>query len=1086
MAKKFTALFMALVMAMSLLPMSAFATEGELTNGCQKEEHTHTEACYTAEYTCTIEKDLTCTTVHGHVDSCHVAHTDSCCTTENCDHFSCGKAACAGICSIEHTHGDACYTAHTHGDACPTEQVLICEKIEHTHAPVAQIGSTTYCTLADAVAVANNDTTTEGAVVITLLANSVFDAKMDITRSITIDGNYTVTRDAKYSGTLFSVAADATLTLKDLIIDGNNNWTFLAEEYEADVKSGNRVSNGSVRYTEYEEGAPVASAILISITSNGSVIMEGSTIQNNVGSQLFSVPSGATLTMNAATITHNTKNGTPLVASVSSGGTWIINENTVISNNHTHVGNGILSYMCGTAIMNGGEIYGNTGVDCNGCVMMLYGGSADFTMNDGRIYNNGALYGSSNGWNPAFYVYGNGSHFTMNDGTIEGNFSSSIPGIANNGSNALITLNGGKILNTVSGRGFTAKDVYAYCPVEISETVDSATNGFYNNVINSGTLNGDSWFYSYEMTYSGGGTFNGNVTVQSGAETTMVDGKWLNGIVWVKAIGNDTTLTVKPEATIDGVQVRVLDSVPSGSDLNAEEASAAQAASYVEEEGADVKSPVLYYHRLTTDQKQNITVTYDYNGGLDAQGWSGCQRTTADETFTATPLPTPTREGYTLIGWAYAENNDPECLSMEGTSAYNREAITESLRLIAQWGRPITVTVDPNGGNWTPDDDTWTKNGSTYSTSIISTGDDVSVTNVPTRDGYNFDGWTKTSDNNGNVTLTAKWTAATITVTVNPNGGTWDPDSNHTWTKNSDDTYTTTVPAISADISVSTPSRNGYNFDGWDKTTDSNGNITLTANWNRIPSSSRPPVIDIPESDDSNKIPTAGDIPSVFSLDHYAYVVGYSDGGIHPEANITRAEVATIFFRLLDDQVRELAMTRDNDFSDVAEGQWYNTAISTMAAMEVITGYPDGTFRPNANITRAEFAAIAARFDESGIEGDISFEDVIGHWAEEEISLAATNGWVEGYPDETFRPGKEITRAEAMTMVNRVLHRLPETPDDLLDNMIVWPDNMNEDAWYYLAVQEASNSHDYDIKDSGYEFWTEITEPRDWTELEVR
>ena len=221
------------------------------------------------------------------------------------------------------------------------------------------------------------------------------------------------------------------------------------------------------------------------------------------------------------------------------------------------------------------------------------------------------------------------------------------------------------------------------------------------------------------------------------------------------------------------------------------------------------------------------------------------------------------------------------------------------------------------------------------------------------------------------------------------------------------------------------------------------------------------------------------------TTDHFAYIVGYGNGEVRPQNNITRAEVATIFFRLLTDDVRDENLTKTNRYSDVAATSWYNTAVSTLSSMGIITGYPDGTFRPNAAITRAEFAAIAARFDHDGDKTAAKFSDIATHWAKDEISIAYNNGWITGYPNSTFGPQRDITRAETMTLVNRVLNRLPETEDDLLPNMVTWTDNANPKAWYYLAVQEATNSHYYEFKtNSQYEKWTELRETRDWTQLE--
>ena len=218
--------------------------------------------------------------------------------------------------------------------------------------------------------------------------------------------------------------------------------------------------------------------------------------------------------------------------------------------------------------------------------------------------------------------------------------------------------------------------------------------------------------------------------------------------------------------------------------------------------------------------------------------------------------------------------------------------------------------------------------------------------------------------------------------------------------------------------------------------------------------------------------------------DHYAYIVGYPNGNVEPNGNITRAEVATIFFRLLTEKVRTANSTQSNSLSDVTRGQWFNHAVSTLSSMGIVKGHNDGTFAPNAPITRAEFAAIAARFDDKNTNTSSKFTDIASHWAKNEIGIAANKGWINGYPDGTFRPNQYITRAEAMTLVNRVLNRLPENSSDLLDSMIKWPDNSDASAWYYLAVQEATNSHYYKTKENKFEKWTELRKTRDWTELE--
>ena len=237
----------------------------------------------------------------------------------------------------------------------------------------------------------------------------------------------------------------------------------------------------------------------------------------------------------------------------------------------------------------------------------------------------------------------------------------------------------------------------------------------------------------------------------------------------------------------------------------------------------------------------------------------------------------------------------------------------------------------------------------------------------------------------------------------------------------------------------------------------------------------KPPVVEIPD-----------DVPTGLNgKDHYAYIIGYGNNDVRPQNNITRAEVATIFFRLLTDETREANMTKSNGYNDVKDGDWFCCAVSTLSKMGIIKGYEDGSFKPNDPISRAEFAAIAARFDPDGDKTPATFADVTSHWAKDEISIAANHGWIKGYEDGSFKPDQKITRAETMTLVNRVLNRLPETKDDLHKDMKTWVDNMDETAWYYLAVQEATNSHYFKNKTgTKFEQWTDLRDTRDWSELE--
>jgi len=273
--------------------------------------------------------------------------------------------------------------------------------------------------------------------------------------------------------------------------------------------------------------------------------------------------------------------------------------------------------------------------------------------------------------------------------------------------------------------------------------------------------------------------------------------------------------------------------------------------------------------------------------------------------------------------------------------------------------------------------------------------------------------------------------------------------------------------------------KSGYKFDGWysdkeltKKVTEVtlNKDTTVYAKW----------VV----SDDEPIVVKPNYKPGILTDEHYAYIVGREGGMIAPESDITRAEVATIIYRLLDEDERNKAKTKENVFTDVNEDDWFNTAVSTLASLELVKGRTTDTFAPNAFITRAELATIFARMVEVECDGKVLFSDVSGHWAESYINEAATAEWIVGY-NGLFRPDDNITRAEVMTLVNRVLNREPESKADLLDGMTTWKDNANENAWYYLAVQEATNSHTCEMKADGkHEKWTSLTENPDWSKLE--
>lgn len=240
--------------------------------------------------------------------------------------------------------------------------------------------------------------------------------------------------------------------------------------------------------------------------------------------------------------------------------------------------------------------------------------------------------------------------------------------------------------------------------------------------------------------------------------------------------------------------------------------------------------------------------------------------------------------------------------------------------------------------------------------------------------------------------------------------------------------------------------------------------------------------------------------PSLNTKDHYGYIIGYpvdyytgqpttdqTKKPVRPEGKITRAEVATIYFRMLTDESRTKFWSQNSGYSDVKTGDWFNNAVSTLSNAGIIAGYEDGSFRPNGYITRAEFATIAARFFDVTYNGKDLFPDISGHWAKDYINQAANKGFVNGYEDGTFKPDRNITRAEAVTLVNRTLDRHPDKSHFTKD-MLVWPDNMDQTKWYYADMQEATNSHTYQMKENSdktkYENWTKTLPIRNWEALE--
>lgn len=383
----------------------------------------------------------------------------------------------------------------------------------------------------------------------------------------------------------------------------------------------------------------------------------------------------------------------------------------------------------------------------------------------------------------------------------------------------------------------------------------------------------------------------------------------------------------------------------------------------------------------------------------------------------------------------------------------------------------FTVTLSDTGINGTFGEMTFANGVATF---VLKHGESKTAVGLPAGITYTVteaeadkDGYTTTSVNASGSIIKNNTAAAVFTNTRNSSSSHHSTRYTLHYESNGGTAYKDERCSSGTKVTLDkTPTRESYTFTGWyaDKaltqkitSVTMNGDKTVYAGWE---------ATGVPDK-------LNGD-------DHFAYVIGYPDGKVHPEGNISRAETATIFFRLLKADIRDGNLTADNEFSDVSDGQWHNKAVSTMAKLGIVKGRRADSFDPNASITRAEFAAICARFSTRTVENSGSFSDISGHWAENEIERAAAFGWISGYPDGTFRPDARITRAEAMTMINRVLCRMPQSESDLLDSMVTWPDNKPSD-WHYLAVQEATNSHDFNRQGEVGESWTKLTSVPDWT-----
>ena len=851
--------------------------------------------------------------------------------------------------------------------------------------------------------------------------------------------------------------ASASLTLSNIVIDGAATH---AAETDSIIKAANGgtivLNSGAI--LQNNKAAQFGSGIL---ANNGvNITMEdGAIIRNNTNSNYelgggILIGNGSTFTMNGGEISGNTANGGGGVAII--GSTMVMNDG-VISNNSTYRTSGQGSYGAGVYVadyanasggdtlftatpasfeMNGGTITGNTALDYGGGVLTFPQRSQKITIN----INNGEISGNkvTEGSGGAVAAFFGETELNINGGTLTKNSA------LNNGGGVFlwqatnVTISGGTISENKASAG---GGVCLYTDSAVTQTGGSIENNVAN--VGGGVCGG-----TYTMT---GGVIKDNNN--SLAETERLAAKG-DGVYVGTAfnLGNDAEISTNNDVyLVQGT------SVPKeGRYINV-------ISPYT---GASNAKPIQIHSEDRTVENTEIgTQLVQYTNA--AGGETAAAQADVDGIFVPSwKMPEGLVIGQSKAAgktdWmTYVPNKHGDLTvtkTVDGTAGDTSKAFN------------FTVTLKDTGINGTFGEMTFTDGAATFA---LKHGESKTAKDLPAGITYTVteaeadqDGYTTTAANASGSIIKDDTAAVTFTNTRNSSSSHHSTRYTLHYESNGGTAYKDERYSSGTKVTLDkTPTRESYTFTGWyaDKaltqkitSVTMNSDKTVYAGWE---------ATGVPDK-------LNGD-------DHFAYVIGYPDGKVHPKGNISRAETATIFFRLLKADIRDGNLTADNDFSDVSDSQWHNKAISTMAKLGIVKGRRADSFDPDASITRAEFAAICARFNTKPVENSGSFSDISGHWAENEIERAAAFGWISGYPDGTFHPDARITRAEAMTMINRVLCRMPQSKSDLLDSMVTWPDNKPSD-WHYLAVQEATNSHDFNRQGEVGESWTKLTSVPDW------
>lgn len=933
--------------------------------------------------------------------------------------------------------------------------------------------------------------------------------------------------------------ASASLTLSNIVIDGAECTVDATHAAETDsiikAANGGTIVLNSGAILQNNKAMQFGSGIL---ANNGvNITMEdGAIIRNNTNSNYelgggILIGNGSTFTMNGGEISGNTANGGGGVAII--GSTMVMNDG-VISNNSTYRTSGQGSYGAGVYVadyanasggdtlftatpasfeMNGGSICDNTALDYGGGVLTFPQQSKKITIN----INNGEISGNkvTKGSGGAVAAFFDDTELNIKGGTLTGNSAYQFGGGVFLYQATNVTISGGTISENKALRGGGG-----VCLREGS-AVKQTGGSIENNVAKVG---GGIYSGTYTMT---GGVIkdNNNSLTEAARLSTVGDGVFVGtafnlGNDAEISTNNDVYLTAGDSISKEGRYINVISPYTGAStakpiQIHSEDRTV---------ENTEIGTQLVRY---TTDAGGEAAAATADADGIFVPSWKmpeGLaigQSKAAGKTDWMTYVPavkiqyqwvstdnpndvTPPANDYIRTGRAYtakAQQNSHQGYTFDGwytdttcTVPYvNGTVLNTDTVLYGRWKAEhgnlsvaktvagnngdtskafnFTVTLGDTGINGTFGEMTFADGVATF---VLKHGESKTAVGLPAGITYTVteaeadkDGYTTTSVNASGSIIKDDTAEAAFTNTRNSSSSHHSTRYTLHYESNGGTAYKDERYSSGTKVTLDkTPTRESYTFTGWyaDKaltqkitSVTMNSDKTVYAGWE------------------------ATGVPDMLNGDdHYAYVIGYPDGNVHPQGNISRAETATIFFRLLKADTRDGNLTAENAFADVVDGQWFNKAVSTMAKLGIVKGRSAESFAPDAPITRAEFAAICARFNTKPTNTSNSFSDISGHWAEAEIERAVAFGWIAGYPDGTFRPDTYITRAEAMTMINRVLCRMPQSESNLLDSMVTWPDNQPSD-WHYLAVQEATNSHEFERKGAVNEKWTKLTSAPDWT-----